>query len=422
MYEKSYRSNSAIFLIGILFFIFGFITWANSQLIPYLKIACELTNTQSYFVATAFFAAYFFMAIPSSWVLKKIGFKNGMSLGLFVMSVGALLFLPAAQIRNYALFLIGLFIIGTGLALLQTASNPYVIILGPIESAAKRISIMGVCNKVAGIIAVYVLGSITLSNVDELKARLLTLPPDMKADVLDALAQKVVIPYLIIALVLSVLGLIFAKLHLKEIKEEEAERMEYSRGSIWQYPHLVLGAIAIFFYVGAEVISYDTFSSFGETLGYPLSSSKGFATFTGYGLLLGYLVSIAIIPKYISQRKALQFASMLSMVLVSLAMTMKGETAVACFALLGFSNSVMWPAIWPLAIGGLGRHTKMGSAFLIMGIVGGALLPPFYGYVADMIHSRQLAYGILLPCYLVILYYAISGYKAGLKKNNHVRS
>jgi glucose/galactose transporter len=416
MSGKSKGSYSAIFLIGILFFIFGFITWANSQLIPYLKIACQLTNTQSYFVATAFFAAYFFMAIPSSWVLKKIGYKNGMSVGLFVMSVGAMMFVPAAETRYYALFLAALFVIGSGLALLQTASNPYVIVLGPIESAAKRISIMGVCNKVAGIIAVYVLGSITLNNVDELKAKLLTLSLENKNDLLDALAQKVILPYSIIALVLSTLGLIFSKLDLPNIKEEEAEETDRDRQAVWQYPHLILGALAIFFYVGVEVISYDTFSNFGETLGFPLSISKGFATYTGYGLLAGYFLSIRLIPKYVSQKQALVFAALLSMVFVLLAMILKGNVAVICFALLGFSNSVMWPAIWPLAIGGLGKHTKMGSALLIMGIVGGAILPPFYGFVADLLHSRQMAYGLMIPCYLFILFFAVSGYKVGMNK------
>src|SRR6187399_2531287 len=172
------QRNSYVFpliIIGALFFIFGFVTWANSQLIPYLKIACELSDTQSFLVATAFFAAYFVMAIPSSIILRKTGFKKGMSLGLLVMAVGALLFIPAANDRSFGLFLTGLFIIGTGLALLQTASNPYVTVIGPIESAAKRISIMGICNKVAGILAVYVLGYIALSDADTLEAKLPTL-------------------------------------------------------------------------------------------------------------------------------------------------------------------------------------------------------------------------------------------------------
>jgi MFS transporter, FHS family, L-fucose permease len=418
MTVKPTKSSSAIYLIGVLFFIFGFITWANSQLIPYLKIACQLTDTQSYLVATAFFAAYFFMAIPSSYVLRLTGFKKGMSLGLLVMAVGALIFVPAAQARNYSFFLGGLFIIGTGLALLQTASNPYAAVLGPIESAAKRISIMGICNKVAGILAVYILGSITLKNADEIKARLVFLSPADKAAELDMLASRVIVPYIIIASALAVLAIIFYFIHLPEINEEEDTPTVQgdNRTSVWQYPYLILGALAIFFYVGVEVISYDTFANFGESLGYPLETSKKFASYTGYGLLAGYVLSIFAIPQYISQQKALIIATLLSMALVALSLFTKGDIAVACFAGLGFSNAVMWPAIFPLAIDKLGRFTKIGSALLIMGIVGGAILPPFYGKVAEMIGSKQLAYFIMIPCYLYILFFALKGHTIGKKE------
>lgn len=415
---KSKNYSSAIFLIGILFFIFGFITWANSQLIPYLKLACELTDTQSYLVATAFFAAYFFMAIPSSWVLKKTGFKNGMSVGLLVMALGAVIFVPAAQSRNYGIFLTGLFIIGTGLALLQTASNPYVAVLGPMESAARRISLMGICNKIAGILSVYILGSITLKNADQIKARIQTLSPAEKARELDLLASEVIGPYWIIAGVLALLAVIFYYIHLPEIQEQEDENIlngEEEKTSLFQYPYLILGAIAVFFYVGVEVISYDTFSSFGEYLGYPVATAKNFASFTGYGLLAGYVLGIAAIPKYISQKNALILASLLSMVLVFLSLITDGSTAVVCFALLGFSNSVMWPAIWPLAINGLGKFTRIGSALLIMGIVGGAVLPPFYGKVAEWMHNKQEAYFIMIPCYVYILFFALKGHRIKAK-------
>lgn len=410
--KKNY--TTPLLLIGILFFIFGFITWSNSQLIPYLKIACELTNTESYLVATAFFAAYFVMAIPSSYVLQKTGFKNGMSVGLLVMAAGALLFIPAANTRSYPVFLTALFIIGTGLALLQTASNPYVTVLGPIESAAKRISIMGICNKVAGILAVYVLGSITLSNVDALKARLLTLSAEERATELNALASKVVIPYLIIAIALTVLAVLFYFIHLPEIETEEtddATTTDATQTSVFQFPNLMLGVLAIFLYVGVEVISYDTFSSFGEALGFSLQTSKNFASYTGYGLLAGYLLSIVAIPRYISQQKALIVASILSILMVLISMFAKGNVAVAGFALLGFTNSVMWPAIWPLALHGLGKFIKTGSALLIMAILGGAVLPPLYGKVAEWMGNPQLAYSMMIPCYLFILYY---GWRAGM--------
>ena len=409
----------ALLLIGCLFFIFGFITWSNSQLIPYLKIACELTLAESYLVATAFFAAYFFMALPSSYILQKTGYKKGMSLGLFVMAAGALVFIPAANARSYPLFLSGLFVIGTGLALLQTASNPYVAELGPHESAAQRISIMGICNKVAGIIAVYVFGSITLSNADELLSRLGTLSAADKAAALDTLAQKVVMPYGIIALSLAALGVAMLFVNLPEINEEaDAADTALSAGktNILQFPHLLLGALAIFFYVGAEVISYDTFAGFGQALGYPLEQAKTFASFTGYGLLAGYIVGIVAIPRFISQQKALFVFTLLSMVLVLLAVYTKGTIAIASFAMLGFSNSVVWPAIFPLALKGLGRFTKTGAALLIMGIVGGAVLPPLYGKIGEAIGSVQQAYLILLPCYVFILFYAMKGHNIGKER------
>lgn len=404
----------SISIIGALFFIFGFITWANSQLIPYLKIACQLSDTQSFLVATAFFAAYFVMAIPSSFILNKTGYKKGMSLGLFVMAVGALLFIPAAQSRSYALFLTGLFIIGTGLALLQTASNPYVAVLGPIESAAQRISIMGICNKVAGILAVFILGGIVLKNADGIKAKLLTLNPADKEAELNALASRVINPYIAIAVILSVLAIIIYFINLPEIREQEESAdtsVSKARTSVFQFPHLVMGAIAIFFYVGVEVMSYDTFAAFGESLGFPLEQASKFASYTGYALLAGYVLGIICIPKYISQQKALVAMVILSMILVLLAIFTKGMTAVVCFALLGFSNAVMWPAIWPLAINGLGKFTKIGAALLIMGIVGGAILPPLYGVISKSIDSKQLGYFLMIPCYLYILYYATKGYK-----------
>jgi glucose/galactose transporter len=405
-------------IIGALFFIFGFVTWANSQLIPYLKIACELSTTQSFLVATAFFAAYFVMALPSSVILKKVGFQRGMSLGLLVMAAGALLFIPAADSRSYPLFLTGLFIIGTGLALLQTASNPYVTVLGPLESAAKRISIMGICNKLAGIIAVFVLGSIVLKNVDELIAKLETLTPVEKTAELNTLASRVVTPYVTIAIVLTILAIAIYFIKLPDIQEEkEGTEATHSaeKTSIFQFPHLVLGAIAIFFYVGVEVISYDSFAGFGQFLGYPLEKASTFATFTGYGLLAGYVLGIICIPKIFSQQKVLVLNVVLSMVLVIAAIFTKGMVAVVCFALLGFSNAIMWPAIWPLAIEGLGKFTKTGSALLIMGIVGGALLPLVYAEVAKIFKSAQLGYWLMIPCYLYILYYATTGHKAGRK-------
>ncbi len=401
-------------LIGVLFFIFGFITWSNSQLIPYLKLACELSAAESYLVATAFFAAYFVMALPSAAILQRTGYQKGMSLGLGIMAVGALVFIPAAQSRTFSLFLLGLFIIGTGLALLQTASNPYAAALGPRESAAKRISIMGICNKVAGILAVYVLGSITLSNADEIKAQIATATATEKAQILDTLAQKVVVPYGIIAGVLAAIAILFLLFRLPAIEEEETvETASFSteKRSLLSYPNLTLGAVAIFVYVGAEVISYDTFTAFGESLGYPLEVAKKFPSYTGYCLLAGYLLGIALIPQKLSQQRALFFSALLSIVLVVATIFSSGAVAVGAFALLGLSNAAMWPAIFPMALAGLGKLTKQGAAVLIMAIVGGAVLPPLYGKLSESIGSPKMAYVLLIPCYLYILWYGMRGEK-----------
>jgi FHS family L-fucose permease-like MFS transporter len=413
--NKQTNHQFGLIIIACLFFIFGFITWANSQLIPYLKAACQLSETESYLVGTAFFAAYFFMSIPSSYLLKKVGFKKGMSFGLFAMGAGALLFIPAAMSRNYNLFLAGLFIIGSGLALLQTASNPYVTILGPLESAAQRISIMGICNKIAGIIAVYALGFLFLDNIDNFESTLSNLSVQDQQIALQALANKVIQPYLFIASAFIILGVILLFMNLPEVHEKDNEAEENKTTSIFAHKNLALGAIAIFFYVGAEVISYDAFSTLGVSLGFMKKEAATFASFTAYAMLIGYFLNIVLIPKFISQRKALIYSCILSIILVIVALNTSGYFAVFTFALLGLSQSAMWPAIWPLALDGLGKHTKMGSAILVMMIVGGAIMLPLLGKINAITASNHLGFYIMIPCYLYILCYAINGYQKAKK-------
>jgi MFS transporter, FHS family, L-fucose permease len=412
--SSSSRGLSPIFIIGILFFIFGFVTWLNSVLIPYLKIACELNNFESYFVAFAFYISYLVMAIPSAWVLNRTGFKSGMSAGLLVMAVGALIFIPAAMSRTYELFLLGLFVQGTGLALLQTASNPYITILGPPESAAKRISIMGVCNKVAGALAPIVLGAIALKDVDALKTRLVHLNASEKAAELDVLASRVILPYVVIVVVLLILAVLIYKSTLPEVdtdKESEAEAVaNTSKTSIFQFSHLLLGVVAIFVYVGAEVIAGDTIISYGASQGIAFSTAKFFTTFTLLGMIAGYIGGIICIPKYLSQESALKFSAVLGVLFTIAAILTEGYTSVLFIALLGLANALIWPTIWPLAIGGLGRFTKIGSSLLIMAIAGGAILPLVYGKLAD-IYNSHIAYVLLIPCYLFIFYYAVKGHK-----------
>lgn len=405
---------SPIAIIGSLFFVFGFVTWLNSVLIPYLKIACELNNFESYLVAFAFYIAYLVMAIPSAKVLKVTGFKKGMATGLAVMAIGALIFIPAAISRTYVLFLLGLFVQGTGLAVLQTASNPYITIIGPRESAAKRISIMGICNKVAGAIAPIVLGAITLKNADSLVSRLQTMNPAQKALELDALASRVILPYILIIAILLLLAFFTYKSGLPEIdtdKEDETVAAANTRKtSIFQFPHLLLGVLTIFFYVGVEVMAGDTIISYGASQGIALSTAKYFTTGTLVAMIIGYIIGIICIPKYFTQDNALKVSAIMGLAFSIAAILSQGIISVLFIALLGLANSLMWPAIWPLAIADLGRFTKVGSSLLIMALAGGALIPLLYGRLADVFNPQQ-AYWILVPCYLFIAYYATKGHK-----------
>jgi MFS transporter, FHS family, L-fucose permease len=425
----STSTNSAKFnyfislsIIGSLFFIFGFVTWLNGILIPYLKIACELTNFQALFVAFAFYISYTVMALPSSWVLKKTGFKNGMMAGLWVMALGTLIFVPAAMTRTFGLFLTGLFVMGTGLAILQTASNPYITIIGKRETAARRISIMGICNKLAGAIAPLILAYFILSDGDVFVANLKSMDPDAKMVALNGLAHRVIAPYLGMTVVLFLLGLMIRFSSLPEIDNEPDESPENqeasNKKSIFAFPHLILGAVALFFYVGAEVMAGDTIIRYGISKGIAIATAKAFTTYTLIAMVVGYLLGIALIPKVISQRIALLVSAVLGLLLTAGVLFSDGNTSVMFVAILGFANAIVWPAIWPLAIHDLGKFIKTGSAVLIMAIAGGALLPLAWGWWSDHFNSQQ-AYWILLPCYLVILLYASWWYKLRSWKYEH---
>lgn len=408
----------SMIILGALYFVLGFVTWVNGTLIPYFKIACQLeTDLQSFLVATAFFIAYAAMAIPSSFVLKATGYKKGMAAGLVVMALGALMFVPAAQTRNFNMFLTALFILGTGSALLQTAQNPYVSIIGPIESAGSRISMMGICNKVAGILAGLIFGAIALKNTDTLVESLKSMDAVTKETTLDELAQRVIGPYMIIAGVLVALAVAIMFSKLPDIQDDGGEaspdtKLAATKTSVFQFPHVLLGMLAIFLYVGVEVMAGDTIISYGISLGINISDARFFTQYTLGFMLVGYLVGIFAIPKYISQSAALKWCAILGVIFTILAVTTSGYVSVFFIASLGLANSLMWPAIFPLGIDGLGRFTKIGSALLVMGIAGGAILPLVYGWLS-LQTSSQMAYTMMIPCYLYILYFAVSGHRAG---------
>jgi glucose/galactose transporter len=423
MDTKPQNSSKPILIIGALFFIFGFVTWLNGTLIPFLKLACNLeTDAQAFFVTFAFYMAYFFLALPSSWILKKTGMKNGMSLGLIVMAIGAIVFVPAANLRSFPLFLTGLFIQGAGLSILQTASNPYISIVGPIESAAKRISIMGICNKIAGILSPLILGAIVLKDATALESKINATTDALSKDaLLDDLASRVITPYIIIAISLVVLAVWIRKSGLPDIDASKANAQPESNSiasgktNALQFPHLLLGVLCLFLYVGVEVMAGDAIGIYGKSFGLPLDETKYFTSFTLGAMLVGYVVGIIAIPKYISQENSLKVSSILGILFTLGALVTTGYVSVGFVAALGLANALMWPAIFPMAIRGLGKFTETGSAFLIMGIAGGAILPLIFGHFKESYDFQWVFFAVMAPCYLYILYYSIAGHKIGLK-------
>ncbi|MFA5462548.1 MAG: sugar MFS transporter [Dysgonamonadaceae bacterium] len=424
-----------ILIIAGLFFIFGFVTWINGALIPFMKTINELTSAQSYLVASASYISFVAMALPASYIINKIGYRKGMSLGLIVMAIGALVFIPAAEARTYWVFLTGIFIQGLGMTLLQTASNPYITILGPIESAAKRIAIMGIANKVAGALGSLIFGAILLSGIDEIKEKLSVVGDAEKSQLLDVMADSVVIPYIVMAIVLFVLGILIRRAPLPHVEAdpiEETKDGETSKTSIFQFPHLWLGVLTLFVYVGVEVIAGDTIILYGISLGFPATEAKFFTTFTLLAMVGTYALGIFLIPKYINQAFALKASAVLGIVFTFCIVFTSGFISVLFVAALGIANALVWPAVWPLTLKGLGKFTKTASALLIMAISGGAIIPPLYGKFVDSNKTDLIAQGmneiaataeaatfgywILLPCYLIILYYAFAGHKLGLKK------
>ncbi|MFZ2905917.1 MAG: sugar MFS transporter [Cyclobacteriaceae bacterium] len=419
MNRNSNQYTYSIVIIGILFFIFGFVTWLNGPLITYVKLAFSLdTDSKAFLVTTAFYMAYFFLALPSSWILEKTGMKKGMALGLFVMAIGTFVFGQFATHRDYTASLIGLFIIGSGLSILQTASNPYISIIGPIESAAQRISIMGICNKVAGILSPIVLSAFVLKDIAKLEERVNQAAPDVKDQILTEFASTIYVPYLIMAGILALLAIWIMRSALPEIKASEVNVEQIgssskNRTSIFQFPYLLLGAFCIFVYVGVEVMAGDAIGTYGKGFNISSDETKYFTSFTLIAMLVGYVVGLFSIPKIISQQTALKASAILGILFTCAALFTTGYISVGFVAALGLANALMWPAIWPLAIEGLGKFTERGSALIIMGIAGGAVIPKIFASLKDDYDFQWTFFAIMLPCYLFILFFASRGHKIG---------
>lgn len=404
-------------IIGLLFFIFGFVTWLNGPLITFVKLAFDLDDVNAFLVPMVFYCSYFFLALPSSYVLKRTGMKKGMALGLFVMAVGAVLFGQFVSMRVYGGALTGLFVIGAGLALLQTASNPYISILGPIDSAAQRIAFMGICNKVAGALAPFVFGWLVLSGIDTFDQQVKAAPsPEAREALLNTFAAKVHMPYLAMAGLLVMLAVWVLYSPLPEIKPSGANsetEIGHAKGNLLSFPHLWLGVLCLFLYVGVEVMAGDAIGTYGQGLGLPLDATKHFTSYTLFAMLLGYLAGLVLIPKIISQQSYLAVSAVLGAIFTIGAWLTTGYTSVAFVAALGFANAMMWPAIFPLAIKGLGRWTEAGSALLIMAIVGGALVPQAFVHLKQHYDFQLVFMLLMVPCYLYILFYGLRGHRVG---------
>lgn len=413
-------------IIGGLFFIFGFVTWLNGALIPFLQIVCQLTEMQALLVAFTFYIAYVVMALPMAFVIDKLGYKVSMSAGLFIIALGFILFVPAAKTQIFGIFLFAQFVVGSGLTILQTASNPYVVKVGPQETAAVRISIMGLLNKSAGVIAPLIFTALILGDMSDVSAYSLSLVSEAERIAqIDVLANNLIAPYVGLAIVLFLLGFALKFSALPELEFDDADKhSDQSKSSILHFPHLMLGVITLFMYVGVEVIAGDTIGLFGSNLG--VANATTLTSYTMAFMVLGYIVGMLLIPRVINQVQALTGSAILGLIITTLVVfSSTQDTQLSVFlwgwlglpelpntivyiAFLGFANALVWPAVWPLALDGLGRFTAKGSALLIMGISGGAILPLVYGALSDNVGGQQ-AYAMMIPCYLFILFYARKG-------------
>ncbi len=431
---------TSMVILAVMYSVFGLVSWVNAILIPYFRIILELkSNIQSYLVTFAFYIAYFVMAIPSGLLLNRVGYKRGIMYGFICMAVGTLIFVPAALIRQYWLFLIGLYCIGTGLAILQTAANPYVTIIGPIESAARRMSIMGIFNKLAGILAPLLFSAVVLEAVDS------TIVANLEAGILAGLEKELALrqlthalitPYAILTAILLVVGIGIRFSVLPEIEPEEEEGVAVTSDTVSKtdlghakgikkpkrlidHPYLIFGALALFLHVGTQVISIDTIINYAGEMGIGLIDAKVFPSYTLTCTIISYTLGIILIPRLVSQTKALKFCSTLGLILslgvvsLNFSVSFLGHSAnisIWLLASIGFANALIYAGIWPLSIHGLGKLTKTGSSLLIMGLSGNAILPLVYGAVAD-VHGLRAGYWVLVPCFLYIMWFAFHGHK-----------
>nr|WP_114326437.1 sugar MFS transporter [Candidatus Colwellia aromaticivorans] len=419
--EKQQSNAVPMIIVAGLFFILGFATWLNGSLMPYLKQILQLTPFEASLIIFSFYIAVTFTALPSAIVIRKVGYKNSMALGMGTMMVAGLLFIPAAKTQIFPLFLLAQLVMGTGQTLLQTAVNPYVVRIGPEESAAARISVMGILNKGAGVVAPVVFTALILSNFTD------TVGTELTPIQIDAMANSLILPYLGMAIFIGLLAFAVKKSPLPELASEadgEGDNTGHLKETL-AHPNLILGVVALFFYVAAEVIAGDTIGTFALSLG--VENYTMMTSYTMVCMVAGYILGIALIPRIISQQKALMVSAVIGLLLTAgivfgdnnsfaIADTLLGglklPDTLVLIAFLGFANAIVWPAVFPLALSGMGKLTSIGSALLVMGISGGAFGPLFWSITSTSTQmGEQGGYLVLFPCYLFILFYAVKGCK-----------
>ena len=415
--QEKGSQTSIVALLGLMFFIFGFVTWLNGPLITFVKLAFTLSDVEAFLVPSVFYMSYFFLALPAAAILRHTGMKQGMALGLLTMAAGSIIFGQFTSMRIFAGALTGLFVVGSGLALLQTAANPYISIVGPIDRAAQRIAIMGICNKGAGLLSPIIFGLLVMRGVGDLEKQAAAAPSEAaRQSLLDAFAASVYAPYLIMALLLALLAWSVSRSPLPELNVGAADHVNRAGSNrLRDHPNLTFGVICLFLYMGVEVMAGDAIGTYGSGFGLPVDQTAYFTTLTLAGMLVGYVAGLVLVPRVFSQERYLGLSAVLGMLLVALAWVTQGYASVACVAALGFANAMMWPAIFPLAIRGLGRHTETGSALLIMAVSGGAIIPQLFAILKEHYDFQIVFAALMLPSYAYIWFFASRGY-------HHIRS
>jgi glucose/galactose transporter len=406
--------RTAITIIGVTFFVFGFVTWLNGPLISFVKLAFTLSDVEAFLVPLVFYMSYLVFALPSAAVLRRTGMKRGMAMGLLIMAGGTAMFGQFVAMRTFPGALAGLFVIGGGLAMLQTAVNPYISIIGPIEGAAQRIAIMGICNKTAGMIAPIVFGVLIMHGVNDLSATVAGSTGAKRDALLQEFASRIHGPYLLMAVALGLLAFGILRSPLPELSGGTGAAARSERRGLSRFPHLWLGVVCLFLYMGAEVMAGDAIGIYGQAFGLPFEQTSYFTSLTLAAMLVGYVSGLALIPRIVSQERYLAFSATVGLLATLGAFLTRDYVSVAFVASLGFANAMMWPAIFPLSIRGLGRHMEAGSALLVMAICGGAIVPQLFALLKQHI-DFQLAFLVLMgPSYLYILYFALRGHRAAV--------